>query len=254
MVKFEMCKFNKIKEKVCRYYNENDILVDSFWEKHVIKSNFYNIIFNGEIIGYCGICDKRLITLFNLEKKYSYLAQEIFMKVKYLEEVSEAFVPTGDELLLSLCLDNFNNIEKQAYFTRDLNINNVVNKEYISLRIATASDKQIVEKYSDDFFDDINKYISKGCIYIAEKENELVGFGVIEAGIIREDLQSIGMFVRKEFRRLGIGTSILNGLKDIVKTRRKKAISGCWYYNHNSLKTQFKSGNYCCTRLLRVKF
>lgn len=62
------------------------------------------------------------------------------------------------------------------------------------------------------------------------------------------------MFVRREFRRLGIGTNILNGLKKIVKARKKKAISGCWYYNHNFLKAQFKSGNYCCTRLLRVKF
>ena len=29
------------------------------------------------------------------------------------------------------------------------------------------------------FFDDINKLISKECIYIAEKDNELVGFGII---------------------------------------------------------------------------
>ena len=109
-------------------------------------------------------------------------------------------------------------------------------------------------KYIPNFFDDINKSISKECIYIVEKDNELVGFGVIEKGIIREDLQSIGMFVRGEFRRIGIGTNILKKLKIIVKSRKKKAISGCWYYNHNSLKTQLKSGNYCESRLLRVKF
>lgn len=253
MIKFKMCKFDEIKEKMCKYYSENDILVDSFWEDHVIESNFYNIILNGEIIGYCGIYNKNLITVFNLEKKYSYLAQEIFMKVKHLEEVSEAFVPTGDEFLLSLCLDSFISIDKQAYFTKDLNMNNGNNKD-LNLRIATTLDKEIVEKYSDGFFDDIDKCISKGCIYIAEKENEVVGFGVIESGIIREDLQSVGMFVRKEYRMLGIGTNILKGLKNIVKGRGKEAISGCWYYNHNSLKTQLKSGNYCHTRLLKIKF
>lgn len=252
MVKFQICDFNKIKESVCKYYFENDILVDSFWEDNVMKSNFYNVIYNGEIIGYCGICNKNLITIFNLEKKYNYLAQDIFMKVKHLEEVSEAFVTTGDEFLLSLCLDNFSRIEKQAYFSRDLDMNSSDNN--VNLRIASASDIEIIEKYSDDFFDNINKQISKGCIYIAEKENELVGFGIIEAGVIREDLQSIGMFVRKEFREMGIGTNILKGLKVIVKSKGKKSISGCWYYNHNSLKTQLKSGNYCCTRLLTVKF
>jgi GNAT superfamily N-acetyltransferase len=248
-----MCKFEEIKEKVYKYYKENDILVDSFWEKHALESNCYNIIFNEEIIGYCGIYNKGLITLFNLEKKDNYLAQEIFMKVKYLEEVSEAFVPTGDEFLLSLCLDNFSNIQKQAYFTRDLGFYSENDRD-IKLKLATKSDKEIVEKYSDDFFDDIVRDISKECIYLASKEDELVGFGVIEAGVIRDDLQSIGMFVRKELRRGGIGTDILKALKDIVKARGKKSISGCWYYNHNSLKTQFKSGNYCSTRLLRIKF
>ena len=175
------------------------------------------------------------------------------MKVKQLEEVSEAFVPTGDEFMLSLCLDNFSRIEKQAYFTRDLNMHND-NQTDIKLRMAIPSDKEIIEKYSENFFENIDKSISKECIYIAEKDNELVGFGVIEKGHLREDFQSIGMFVRREFRRIGIGTNILKELKIIVKSRNKVAISGCWYYNHNSLKTQLKSENYCETRLLRVKF
>ncbi|MDR3597360.1 MAG: hypothetical protein P4L60_21710 [Clostridium sp.] len=68
MIRFEMCKFEEIKEKVYKYYKENDILVYSFWEKHALESNCYNIIFNEEIIEYCGIYNKGLITLFNLGK------------------------------------------------------------------------------------------------------------------------------------------------------------------------------------------
>ena len=70
------------------------------------------------------------------------------MQVKQLEEVSEAFVATGDEFLLSLCLDNFSRIEKQAYFTRDLDMNS--NGNDVNLRLATVSDIDIIEKYSDD--------------------------------------------------------------------------------------------------------
>ncbi|MDR3597359.1 MAG: hypothetical protein P4L60_21705 [Clostridium sp.] len=66
------------------------------------------------------------------------------MKVKYLEEVSEAFVPTGDEFLLSLCLDNFSNIQKQAYFTRDLGFYSENDRD-IKLKLATKSDKEKVE-------------------------------------------------------------------------------------------------------------
>lgn len=253
MIKFEMCEYKTVSEKICKYYYENDILIDFFFESHLIKSNFYEIKFNTEIIGYCGIYDKGLITTFNLEKKNNNLAQEIFMKVKYLEEVSEAFVPTGDEFLLSLCMDNFNRVDKQAYFTRDLNFDKG-SKIGLNLRIAEVSDKELIQKHTGDFFEDIDDSLRKESLYIVEKDNFLVGFGVIEKGIIREDLQTIGMFVRDEFRKCGIGTEILKALKVIVRARNKKAISGCWYYNHNSLKTQFKSGNYCNSRLLRFKF
>ncbi|AQR96313.1 GNAT family N-acetyltransferase [Clostridium saccharoperbutylacetonicum] len=253
MVVFEKCEFDEIKDKLCRYYQENDILIESFFEEHVISSDFFHIVLDEEKIGYCGIYNKKLLTSFGLDNKYNYLAQDIFTKAKYLEQVSEALVPTGDEFLLSLCLDDFDSLHKQAYFTRDLDLNNE-NNCAVNLRLAIPSDAQSIEKYSEDFFDDINKYINNKFIYIAEKDNELVGFGIIEPGIIRNDLQSIGMYVREEYRRQGIGTCILNELKKIVKVRNKKAISGCWYHNYNSLRTQFKSGNYCWTRLLKVKF
>jgi|GEM_PF-5478480 len=63
MVVFERYKFDEIKERICRYYHDNDILIDSFFEDHVIESNFYNIIYRKEIIGYCAIYNKSLITL-----------------------------------------------------------------------------------------------------------------------------------------------------------------------------------------------
>lgn len=253
MIKFKNCSFGEIKERVCKYYIENDILVDSFWEEHALESNYYNIKLDNEVIGYCGIYNKSLITLFNVDKKYSYLVTEIFIKVRHLEEVSEAFVPTGDELLLSLLLDNYMRIEKQAYFTRDLKVK-VNRRDDINLEQASIFDTDVIEKYSEDFFNDIEKSITLGCIYIARKDDEVLGFGNIELGIVRSDLASLGMFVRKDFREKGIGTNILLGLKEIVNIKGREAISGCWYYNHNSLKTQFNSGNYCSTRLLRIKF
>lgn len=253
MIKFKNCSFGEIKESVCKYYIENDILVDSFWEEHALESNYYNIELDNEVIGYCGIYNKSLITVFNVYKKYSYLATEIFIKVRHLEEVSEAFIPTGDELLLSLSLDNYMSIEKQAYFTRDLKVKVKMDKS-INLKQASIYDKDIIEKYSEDFFDDIDKSIKLGCIYIARKDDEVLGFGNVELGIVRSDLASLGMFVRKDFREKGIGTNILFGLKEIVNMKGREGISGCWYYNHNSLKTQFNSGNYCSTRLLRIKF
>jgi hypothetical protein len=62
------------------------------------------------------------------------------------------------------------------------------------------------------------------------------------------------MIVREEYRQKGYGANILNGLKNIVKTKGLIPISGCWYYNHNSKKTMESAGAYSRTRLLRFYF
>ena len=253
MIKFVQCAFSEIENEVYRYYEEKDILVDSFWENHIFESNYYHIKKGEENIGYCGIHHKCLMTLFHINEAHSYLAQEIFIKARHLEEIFEAFVPTGDELLLSLALDNFSTLEKQAYFTR-YKKEKISKDESLQLELATLENQEIVERYSDGFFDNISREIGLERLYIAKKEGEIVGFGIIEKGRIRRDLASIGMFVRPEFRQKGIGKNILIGLKELVALEGRFAISGCWYYNHNSLKTQLSLGNECAARLLKIKF
>lgn len=253
MIQFVQCTFSEIENEVCRYYEEKDILVDSFWEDHVCESTYYHIKKGEENIGYCGIYHKSLMTLFYVDEVHSYLAQEIFMKARRLEEIFEAFVPTGDELLLSLALDNFSTLGKQAYFTRYKKAK-IAKDETLQLELATLEKQELVERYSEGFFDDISREIGLEKLYIAKKEDEIVGFGIIEKGRIRRDLASIGMFVRPQYRQRGVGKNILIGLKEIVELEGRFAISGCWYYNHNSLKTQLSLGNDCATRLLRIKF
>ena len=34
---FQNCTFEDIKEKVRKYYTDNNIVVDSFWEDHVLE-------------------------------------------------------------------------------------------------------------------------------------------------------------------------------------------------------------------------
>lgn len=252
MIDFQRCSFEEIKEKVSEYFRGRDILVDSFFEQYALKSNYYKIMLKENNIGFFGISGEELITLFHVDDKYSFISQEVFHKAKKMEQVSECFVATGDEPLVSLCMDNYQNIVKQAYFSRYPVME--YGKNHIELIEASIEDKDLIEENSGDFFDDVEVCLKNHQLYIVKSNNNLVGFGIIEMGIIRDDLGSIGMFVLESERRKGYGKSILQELSRITISRGKKTISGCWYYNHNSLKTQFSAGAYCHSRLLRFKF
>ena len=254
---FQNCTFKEIKEKVKQYYTENRIIVDSFWENQVLESSTYIILAEGKIIGFFAIHHKQLLTLFNVDTKYVHYAQELFNKAKHYEEVFEAFIPTGDELFLSLALDDFTKVEKQAYFSMDSQReieSYKINQDFI-VTLALVGDLDLIRKYSDNFFEEgLIYHLEATHIYIARLLNEVVGFGIIEYGRVVPHFASIGMFVRAEYRCQGMATNILLSLKKVVLAKGLQPISGCWYYNHNSKKSAQSAGMCSKTRLLRIHF
>ena len=181
----------------------------------------------------------------------------MFNKAKHYEEVFEAFIPTGDELFLSLALDDFSKIEKQAYFSMDSQREieaYKINQDFI-LTLATVADLDLIRQYSDNFFEEgLIYHVEATHIYIAMLLDEVVGFGIIDYGRVVPHFASIGMFVRAEYRCQGMATNILLSLKNVVHAKGLHPISGCWYYNHNSKKSAQSAGLCSKTRLLRIHF
>jgi RimJ/RimL family protein N-acetyltransferase len=241
---------------ICEYYTDNRIIVDSFWEAHVRESNFYIMEYNKNIIGYFAINNKEILTLFNIFEQYRNISQELFEIIKKYESVKEALIPIGDEFFISHAIDNYVKIEKQAYFSI---YTQKKPKKILDIKLDLANverDEKILNICHDFLKDDIVN-IKKGMdeeIYIVRYENNVIGFGFIEYQKIVNIYASIGMIVCEEYRQKGFGSNILNGLKNIVKEKGLQAISGCWYYNHNSKKTMESAGAYSKTRLLRFYF
>jgi len=255
-MKIEKCCFNDIKSLVAEYYIENRIIVDSFWETHVREGNFYKIVYNNSIVGYFSIYKETVLVLFNVLEKYRNISQELFIIIRKYESIKEALIPTGDEFLISHAVDNYKQVEKQAYFS--IYIDKTPEKIIpIELKLADIEKDSETLNICYDFLKGEIENIQKSIdieIYIAKHENEVIGFGIIEYQKIVDIYASIGMIVREEYRQKGYGGNILNGLRNIVKTKGKIAISGCWYYNHNSKKTMESAGAYSKTRLLRFYF
>jgi hypothetical protein len=250
------CEFKDIRAYVSEYYKQNKIIVDSFWEGHIRKSNYYKIMYDGNFIGYFAINKETILVLFNIFEDFRNISRELFTVIKNYENVKEALIPTGDEFFISHAFDNYIKIDKQAYFAiyTDQSPKKLLNVEF---ELATIEKDMEILKLCHDFLKDVIEEVKVRDdleIYIAKHEKNVIGFGIIDYQNIVDLYASTGMIVREEYRQMGYGANILNGLKNIAKSKGKIILSGCWYYNHNSIKTMESAGAYSKTRLLRFYF
>lgn len=256
--KFENCDFKIIKDIII---NENVFVsspVDTFAESKIFNSNHYQIVLEDKVIGYGSINCGCTITFFHILNKYKNHSQEVFAAFKKIEYVSEALVATCDESFLSLALDNFTKIEKQAYFFKYKNNYNIENYLNITYRLATLDDLEIINKKCDTgehFFDDkLESQLAKNEIYIGYLSEEIVAFGILERSILSEKNASIGMYTLKEHRNKKIGKITLFHMIKECEKLGLEPISGCWYFNHFSKKSLESVGLVSDTRYLKIIF
>ena len=227
---------------------------DSFYENHVLRSSHCQIVVEGSCGGFASIHQETLVTQFALEPDYRHLGQRAFFELRRTASVQAAFVPTSDEFFLTHALDEYRSLAKQAYFF-------TVAEERIQsppsgyrLQIATPKDAVIIHEETDDFLEPVEASIAKGHVFLAYRDNELVGFGIMEVSMLREATASIGMFTRKSMRGQGVATGIVALMIEEARKRDLTPVAGCWCANHASKRTLERAGMYSPTRLLRVEY
>lgn len=260
-IKFIPVHWQKLANTLQAYIDEKRILVDAFWEDHVLAARHYIMVRGEETIGYFAIFEEQTLVLFNVFTPYKALSQELFARVKKMEKVTNALLPTGDEFFLSHCIDGFTRLEKQAYFACYSSRGLAEEKKLgITLRLGDVTQREDIETLSlgGGFLAGEIEKMKGGFkeleIYIAAFDGRTVGFGVIQYGIVDPKAASIGMYVLEQERQKGIGANILCALIQLTEEKGLSPRSGCWYYNHYSKKTMESAGGYSSSRLLRFCF
>lgn len=236
--------------------------IDSFLEDHILASNHYAICDEagqGGHIGWAAVYEQRLLTQFALRPGYQQLGQPLFARARKLEEVAAAFVPTCDEFFLAHALDDYRQLEKQAYFFQhDPQRPPYQSPPGLRHRQATLADLSTFQQLAGDFFDKLEERLSAGQLTITERANgagvDCVGFGIIDPGRLIPDVGSCGMFTVEPCRNQGIGPAIITHLIGRCAELGLRPVAGCWYYNHRSKKTLEKAGMFAQTRLLKISF
>lgn len=238
------------------YFKNLSGIYDNFLEDHILKSQVYKILSDDMPVGYFAIFENTMLTQFFIEKAKMKYSQTIFEDILNQFKIVTAFVPTCDELFLSLSLDYHKKIEKQAYFFEDSK-QSVRPAEFSRefLYPIEIDDIPDLNQLSDGFFDFLTPE-KKGTyqIYVLRHNDEIMGFGLIEDCHIFKGSKAIGMCTVKEHRQKGVGRSVIIHLKDICSENGFSSLPGCWYYNHNSKKTLESAGFITKTRLLKVFF
>ena len=260
MIQFKACDWHAIKEEVKAYYQKKHVIVDSYWEDHVLESKHYQLMLGDEAVGFFAVHKQGMITLFHLDDSSAHYGQNTFKEARRMEQVTCAMVPTGDELLMSLCLDDYQKIEKNAYFLvyTDRKIEKEKRKKLELIPVSREDQLSLLDLAVDFFGEkdgqrvlDTSNHFN---IFLVEENASLVGFGVVEESRVVEGVASIGMYVLEEKRQKGYAKNILKSLKELVEEKGFKARSGCWYYNHSSKKSIEAAGGFAKSRLLRFYF
>lgn len=259
-MKFVLSSYEVVRPMIQANVEENEITVDSFWEAHVLESNHYVIVDGADVVGYASIHKAKTMTGFYLKESHLQYGKELFEQFKRYEQVTNAMVPTGDEVFLSHCVDNFARMEKQAFFSiyREQAPEGFQRIPLRFERVTCADDVELL-KLAGDFFaeEPVDRLFDAEFhyrIYVVYHDEELVGFGVVETGRVLRGIASIGMYVMEEKRQMGYAKNILRQLCEMMSKEGYRCRSGCWYYNHNSLKSMEAAGAYSKTRLLRFYF
>jgi hypothetical protein len=248
------CKINEIDNFMTQYKDALSSPIESFLEDHILSSQFYIVILDKKKTGYFAIYKNDLLTQFFIEVPFRSQSQKIYEYVLKNHSIKFAFVPTCDEFFLSHALDEYEKIEKQAFFFQDIKgnaqIENIRNE--VDYRLATSDDKKSMIRISNDFLDNINDQIKKKQIYVGHQNNELVAIGIIEKSKFLENHASIGLFTHERFRRHGIGKSTIAFLKKACYSDNLIPVAGCWYLNKASKMTLESAGMHTSSRLLKV--
>ncbi|MFC5468127.1 GNAT family N-acetyltransferase [Cohnella suwonensis] len=249
------CTIAEIQHLVEEYLQGLSSPFDSFLEDHILSSTFYLIQNDSLDVGYFAIHNNELLTQFYIRRSYQMHAQKLFLQALERHTVNFLFVPTCDELLISLAMDQDFAIKKQAYFFQDSQANASTTglRDGEIFHLATTDDLQEIRQVCEDFLDDYDRWIARRELFVYYRDKVLLGIGVVGKSKMFDGLASIGMFTNNAYRNQGVGKTVIVQLREWCHRHGIIPISGCWYYNEASKRTLESGGMVTKTRLLNIE-
>lgn len=256
MITFEPAGFSE-RQKEYHNYAAGLRLVDSYWGSNILYGRIYTIRVDGTYAGCCSILEaEHALTSFFLTEAAIPHSQHIFAELFRQLCPHCAYVVTGDELFLSLCMDVHKRVEAQGYFFEPTD-------QEISVpcwpvdQVVPAVEADLPELVKTNFYHPCDIHDPENPIFVLrDRDGGFIGTGHIALwmGRFGRNWGCIGMYTAPQYRGRGAGRSIILAMKQRTEEMGLVPICGCFTHNFASKATLESCGFVTRTRYLKVLF
>jgi len=240
------------------YIKTIGVPIDGFWENVVIgTSKCYQIIHDKKLVGHFFVDANKTLVQFHVIKEYYTSRTEIFEYIIKSKKVRSADVSTKELEYLALCLDNQKSVEVHTYLFDD---NQKITQELngfskSTFRLANKDDIDTIKINCDVAYDGYYEdLIENDNLFVLYNESCLLGIGEFRVITSNEQYGDIGVVVAEEYRRRGIGTFIINQLKEHCYNKELQPLACCEVENIASRNTMEKAGFITKHCILHINF
>ncbi len=239
----------EVKDHLTLYFKELAGGCDDFFEENVLGGKFYKIMDGTQWIGSMTVTKEgKLSSLYVIDSRRPDY-QKIFDEALLVDHIQGIFTVTSDTKMMNQIIRRNLPLVKQAY---NFSYKGPKQVTTIAFRQAQLKDLPLMEPAFGDFFEDYEKKINHGDLYLGYENDTLVSLGNMTTHALHQDTASIGMIVKEDQRQKGYGTETIKSLINICLEKGYHVHAGCWYYNHGSRKTLLASGMHTSCLIVRV--
>lgn len=260
-IKFKSADWNNNTEFIGEYFEELGWCNDLFHNSMMTDGDAYSVFLDSVNCGFFSLMDSwesgKMITSFYIRPENRRYSDKILDDVCREYNVTAVLVPSSDNHLVSIAFEKMNilgtSFDMQAY-----------NFIYGEPSVKADYGMDCMEQVKSEEFDEMNKLTEKqwdGCygsdnyrFYKIVKDGVALGYGAI--GKMRYNYRNVdvGNFTLPEYRRKGIGRSMIINLSRIAISQGFTPVAGCWYGNKESILTLKSSGYIPENRIFYVRF
>lgn len=252
----------EIKSKLQNDYIETLITpIDGYWQNVKIgDSECYEIIYDDKIIGHFSVDSQKTLVQFYVSKEYYQYKEIVFKHIIASDMVEKAAVSTLESEFIALCLDYQKSIYVDSYlFIDNEKIKNeldIFRNISFTFRLAQKSDIDTIKNKCDSAFEGYYEdLIGNDQLFVLYDGVDLLGIGEFRTSKTHGgQYGDIGMCVAESYWRKGIGTYIVDQLKDHCYSKGVIPMAACDVQNIASRKTLEKSGLITNHRIIYVTF
>lgn len=261
-ISFQKSEWEDLKDLTARYFAELGYQNDGFHNGMIFDNEAYGICLAGTTVGLFSMGNswenEPMLCAFYLTAAVRQLSVEIFEKLLCDFHVQVALVASNDALFVSLSFEKMHalktDFEMQAY--------NLIYGGWPA-RPAEYGMEYLTEVTPDEYetMNSLTEGQWEGCygcgeysFYAIKDGGKPLGYGAM--GRLKYNVRNvdIGNFTLPEYRRQGVGRSLMINIGKLAVSKGYTPVAGCYYGNKESILTLKSSGFIPENRLFYVKF